>query len=85
MKKLSEFIAQKKGSSIIRGVIGSIATLGFGVIVVGFFFSIGDSLVPSGSFNTTYQNIKTQGALVLYACIIIPLALLMGAVMAVMG
>jgi hypothetical protein len=82
---LSDYIAEKKGSSIIRGVIGALATLGFGAVVLGFFFSIGDSLVPSGSFNTTYQQIKSQGALVLYACIIIPLALLMGAVMAVMG
>jgi len=83
--KLNDFIMEKKGSNIIRGVIGALATLGFGAVVLGFFFSIGDSLIPSGSYNTTYQNIKTQGALVLYATIIIPLALLMGAVMAVMG
>jgi hypothetical protein len=82
---LSDYVKEKKGSSIIRGIIGTLTTLGFGAVVLGFFFSIGDSLVPSGSFNTTYQLIKSQGALVLYACIIIPLALLMGAVMAVMG
>ena len=72
-------------SSVIRGIIGSLATLGFGAVVLGFFFTIGNSLVPSGAFNTTYQSIVSQGALVLYACIIIPLALLMGAVLAVMG
>ena len=72
-------------SSVIRGIIGALATLGFGAVVLGFFFSIGNSLIPSGAYNTTYQNIVTQGALVLYACVIIPLALLMGAVMAVMG
>jgi len=82
---LHDYIAEKKGSNIVRGIIGTLMTLGFGAVVLGFFFSIGDTLIPSGDFNDTYQNIKSNGALVLYATIIIPLALLMGAVLSVIG
>jgi len=82
---LHDYIAEKKGTNIVRGIIGTLATLGFGAVVLGFFFSIGDTLIPTGDFNDTYQNIKAQGATVLYATIIIPLALLMGAVMSVIG
>jgi len=78
-------VVEKKGTNIVRGIIGTLATLGFGAVVLGFFFSIGDSLIPSGDYNNTYQQIKSQGATVMYATIIIPLALLMGAVMTVIG
>lgn len=80
-----QFLAERKGANVVRGMISAIATLAFGVILVGFFFSIGDSLVPSGDYNTTYQKIKSQGALILYGGIIIPLAILMGVVMAIIG
>ena len=82
---LDKYLMEKKGSNIIRGIVSALATLGFGAVILGFFFSVGDSLIPSGAYNDTYQNIKTQGALVLYATIVIPLALVLGAVMSVMG
>ena len=81
----TEFLTERKGSNVIRGIISSIVILAFGAVLVGFFFSIGDSLIPSGSYNETYQKIKTQGALILYGAIIIPLAILMGVVMTLIG
>ena len=80
-----EFLAERKGSNVIRGMISTIATLAFGAVLIGFFFTVGDSLIPSGEFNTTYQKIKSQGALILYGGIIIPLAILMGVVLSILG
>ena len=81
----TEFLTERKGANVIRGIISSIVTLAFGAVLIGFFFSIGDSLIPSGEYNDTYQLIKRQGALILYGAIIIPLAILMGVVMAIIG
>lgn len=78
-------MTERKGANVIRGIISSIVILAFGAVLVGFFFSIGDSLIPSGSYNDTYQKIKSQGALILYGAIIIPLAILMGVVMTIIG
>ena len=79
------FLAERKGANVIRGIISSIVILAFGAVLVGFFFSIGDGLIPSGTYNETYQKIKTQGAQILYGAIIIPLAILMGVVMTIIG
>lgn len=76
---ISEYIAEKRGTNMINSIVMAIATLAFGMILLGFLFLVGDSLIPSGAFNTTYQSLKNVGPLIIYACVIIPLAMLMGA------
>jgi hypothetical protein len=77
--KLSDYIAEKKGANMINAIVMAIATLAFGMILLGFLFLVGDALIPAGAFNTTYQQLKTTSPLIVFACVIIPLAMLMGA------
>jgi len=81
--ELNEFIQEKKGVNVLRGLVSAIATLAMGAVVLGFFFDIGDDLVDETGFNETYHKIQDKGALILYAGVIVPLALLMGTALAI--
>ena len=78
---ISDFVKEKKGNNIVRGVVSSILTLALGTVMLGFFFEVGDDLGLTGTANTTYNQIKTKGFTILYMVIIVPIALVVGAIL----
>ena len=84
-QELESFLLEQKGANIIQGILSSILMLSLGAIMLGFFYEVGDSLGITGDANTTYNKIKSKGFVILYMVIIIPIALVVGAVMSIIG
>ena len=78
---IKNFIQAKRGNNLVRGVVSSVLTLTLGAILLGFFFEIGDTLELTGSSTVTYTKIKSKGFVLLYMVIIIPIALIVGAIL----
>ena len=80
---LSKYLVEMKGNNLMRGVVNSIMVLALGVVALGFFFQVGDTLALTGESSTYYNKIKTIGFSVLYLTIIVPIALVVAAVSAI--
>jgi hypothetical protein len=83
VRELSDFIAEKKGANVVNGIVSALGTIAMGVVMLGFLFTIGKQLVTGPPWNNTISDLETKGGLILYACILIPLAILIGTVTAI--
>ena len=96
-QELESFLLEQKGANIIQGILSVILMLSLGAIMLGFLYEVGDDVMSgqctrlnattciSNDANNTYNKIKSKGFVILYMVIIIPIALVVGAVMSVIG
>lgn len=76
---IKNLVHEKKGNNIVRGVVSSILTMALGAVMLGFFFQVGDDVVAGDT--TVYNKIKAKGFVILYMVIIVPIALVVGAIL----